>query len=238
MKVNQSINIEFVGLPGTGKTTISALMTELLNNKRINTINTVDSHRHHVISFINYLSKTKHLMYLTVTKPSLVAQIISIVFPNKNFSLLEFIKDILNLCYTISLILILQNSPGFHILDEGLLQYFWSYQCRHCTKIDLNLFLEIWTSTYSFKSNVICLSAKTKTIKERLFDRKNNCNKMGKMVRMAKSSEMFHEMEETRILAELLSKSLIVNLYYIDTDLDIDSVKKKILPDVIQKILS
>lgn len=129
--------IEFIGLPGSGKTSISkGISSELKNNKN------------KVLCPSNMIGvkpvpvrisiKLFYTLLALFASPLITTRYISFLFASKQNSLSDFIKNLLNILYNHGLYIQYRNKPYIVLMDQGILQGLWSIVYTSTKKVNLS----------------------------------------------------------------------------------------------------
>ncbi|NDI34863.1 AAA family ATPase [Chengkuizengella sediminis] len=176
---NDNIMVEFLGVPGTGKTTISHMVSKSLSKNGV--------HVHEPTYAMNSMGKTRrqYTKILSIIKVFLIAPrtciyAIKLIIPSQQKSLKDFIKTVINLLFIIFIIKSCSNKKGVHILDQGFFQAIWSIEYsanHHIEGIKIN---KLRKMVYSKPLLVIDIHAVHTEVLQRLNLRETNYSRVEK----------------------------------------------------------
>lgn len=132
------IVLDFFGLPGSGKSTVSRELKTLLEKKHIDVSfeSYVLDHEYH-----SYIRKAKKLFYtfrLLLSCPIACVNVMHIVKVNKN-TFCDMISAYINLCYKLWIVYVNQNKE-YVIFDEGFIQGIISLSLYNSEKFQKNFY--------------------------------------------------------------------------------------------------
>lgn len=121
--------IEFIGNPGSGKSTIADNLTIELRKKYM---------IYNRGMSINRLKKTLYLILLLILKPLLFSRLVKNVRKTEQPNINTLLKMCLNILYITGLVLYhKKTNNNFIFLDQGLLQAIWSIEIESKNNFDI-----------------------------------------------------------------------------------------------------
>ena len=167
-----SFSIEFVGLPGVGKSTLSNQVSEALVNENFQVtepIRSIDdrSTPHRVLSKIRFVAE--HF----VRRPRTSFRTSHTLIQTDQDSVSDFVRVAFNLHYVAGVIVHARSGTGVTLFDQGPYQGVWSIGLR--STIDWDLLLDRFTRflAQTAPDLIVFVEADTDTIVDRLHSRED-----------------------------------------------------------------
>lgn len=120
MGVFMSIILDFHGIPGSGKSTISHQLAITMKEKGFNVIEPSYCIDHMFNPIVRKIVKLFMTIIFCLLKPKGFFEVLSIVYDNR-YKKSEIIKDIVNISYKLMVVLIFKHKD-YIIFDEGFVQ--------------------------------------------------------------------------------------------------------------------
>ncbi|MDX8361119.1 AAA family ATPase [Cytobacillus sp. IB215316] len=171
--------IEFIGIPGVGKTTLSHMLAKSLSVKGFH-VNEPTYKINSKKKLFKKITKLLYIMKILLTAPKICIYAIHIILKTHQRSYNDFIKTVSNLLYVIAIIKANSTKKGIHILDQGFVQALWSieYSAHQLIKpLDLKQLIEM---VHSKPLLIIDLHVKHTEVLKRLHQRKTNYSRLEK----------------------------------------------------------
>lgn len=118
--LTKCVHVEFYGLPGSGKSTISHMLAEELRAKGFDVYEPSYNSDHMLHPIVRKIFKLYKTTLFSLRYPRLVKEIYELLFQGKRIELLCFLKHFLNIAPKI--ICYLNSQSKIYIWDEGLVQ--------------------------------------------------------------------------------------------------------------------
>ncbi|MDX8363746.1 AAA family ATPase [Cytobacillus sp. Hm23] len=176
---HNDIMVEFIGIPGVGKTTLSHMLAKSLSVKGFH-VNEPTYKINSKKEFFKKITKLLYIMKILITAPNICIYAIQIILKTHQKSYKDFIKTASNLLFVIAIIKSNSTKKGIHILDQGFFQALWSieYSAHHLIKpLDLKQLLEM---VHSKPLLIIDLHVKHTEVLKRLHQRKTDYSRIEK----------------------------------------------------------
>lgn len=184
-----SLIVEFVGLPGSGKTTIAK---EIYDRGNI-AGNTVDYPLYifYKKSWISRnVSKLLNIFFFAVVNPLVFLTIIKMVVTSGQKRPSDYFRLSLNSVYIISIIKKFSTSENIVLFDEGILHHGWAIKLGAKKSVDFEKYLRICGPD----SIIIHVFCDKEVVKERMINR-GKLNSRHKFIKddLEKSEKLMHE---------------------------------------------
>lgn len=134
--------VEFLGMSGCGKSTLSMEVYNLLKDEGFN----VKNPTYNISSYnklIRSIIKLYYLLVIILLYPLLTINLFYFILTTGQESIKDFIKVTLNLFYIIRVLTKYKKEDEIILLDQGLLQAFWSINFTSGVKFNSNIFNKI-----------------------------------------------------------------------------------------------
>ncbi|MFS1517074.1 hypothetical protein V1503_11515 [Bacillus sp. SCS-151] len=205
---HNDIMIEFIGIPGVGKTTLSHMLAKSLSVKGFH-VNEPTYKINSKKEFFKKITKLLYIIRILITAPNICMYAIKIILKTHQKSFKDFIKTGTNLLFVIAIIKSNSIKKGIHILDQGFFQALWSieYSAHHLIKpLDLKQLIEM---VYSKPLLIIDLHVKHTEVLKRLHQRKSNYSRIERDVLEALPN---HIQISNEILSQLKHDISVINI--------------------------
>jgi hypothetical protein len=229
--------VEFVGLPGVGKSTLSHRVAEELRKDFANVEEPsfIASHRHGRIS---QALKTYGLALKTIIMhPAFSLNSIQTIWNSEQRSFSEAKNMIINWLYVSASSRRASNISGLHVLDQGSIQAIWSVAMRAGSQNWISL-MDLLIMNYNCRVIVVWVSAQIPTVVRRMknrerkqsrFDRLSNDEVLSTMKRGGELLNLIiTEFDQRAIQENTFSQVLIDN----DKDDSIESQIQKVIVEI------
>ena len=124
--LNGPIFVEFIGLPGSGKSTLSRRVAQALRGRGVAVTEATYWLDHVVHKHVRQFVKVFLALSNVLTNPRLTLYCLDDIRRTRQRTALDFLMTFLNFTYVSQTIKILSRIPGVHLLDQGLFQAMWS----------------------------------------------------------------------------------------------------------------
>lgn len=125
-KHHPSIIIEFIGMPGVGKTTLSKILSEKYKRDGSFNVKEPTNKVENLKKFERVLYKLRLMIRACIMNPILVFNILYVVIKSKQKRLFDFIVVLTNLIFIVSLYKEKLRHKEISIYDQGLFQAIWA----------------------------------------------------------------------------------------------------------------
>lgn len=122
----RSVVIEFVGLPGVGKSTLSHRVAEILQQRGWQVDQPTYSVDHKMRTWERLLLKLRLVSGEAILHPACAVRSVKAILATRQASAADFIRLTVNWLFMSSLLRKTDRRTGVHMFDEGLLNALWS----------------------------------------------------------------------------------------------------------------
>lgn len=168
--VRDGFIVEFFGLPGVGKSTLSHRVVQILRQRGIPVREPTQVGMQILDRHTRIIKKGMFIALEMLISPKSVWLSARIIASSKQKSALDFIKTYLNWLYVSSLLRTHINKLGIHIFDEGILQALWSIAFT-AEGLDLSKITRIALRSTAIPYLIVVLQANHETVERRLTER-------------------------------------------------------------------
>lgn len=138
---------EFIGLPGSGKTTIANELTKELNKYKYNKAIYPLYHLYKKNWVYRNLYKSVFVFIYSISHLSIFREVISIILNSKQSNLRDNLTLSFNLLFYLSIRERYKNTEKFVIFDEGLIHHVWAISVNSRSDDPFKLFSKILKPT-------------------------------------------------------------------------------------------
>jgi thymidylate kinase len=170
--------IEFFGLPGSGKSTMSRLVADLLLKRGLAVEEITYDLDHKRPRVERLLVKISHLLQYAATHPRYVLSGLAQVVATRQRSLLDLGKSVFNWMFIASIASRTQSSHTITLLDQGVAQALWSIRFAARQQNSLELLLAEAERAPLRPDLIICVRANFQTIGDRLAARARRVSRL------------------------------------------------------------
>lgn len=212
--------IEFVGLPGSGKTTLSHFAAEILRGQGTAVLEPTYTVNNEMRTVQRYLTKSWYCTRLSWLRPGSALQWFLLIVASRQKTFIDFVSMVINCFFILEIYRHHSRHKGICFLDQGICQAIvsLSYSSRMDNFIESRLFRPInIMSTLVFR--IIHIETDVKTIVRRLEKRKQKQSRLERKKNSADFKEIIRS-EERKI--ELLLTKLHCQL-----QADIDTIHRR-----------
>lgn len=165
--VRNSFIVEFIGLPGVGKTTVSNRVAALLRQRGIsvNELSNIELFKHR--KYKRIIRKGIFIAREVIFNPKGVWLSARIIISSKQRSIKDLIKVFLNWVYVSSMKKSCIEVYGVHLFDQGIFQALWSIGFG-ATAVDFPSLAKILFNSLEVPHVVVILNAGQDIIEKRL----------------------------------------------------------------------
>jgi thymidylate kinase len=170
--------VEFFGLPGSGKSTMSRCVAELLRTHGLNVDETTYEldHQHSVV--VRLILKASHILRLAITHPfRLLSSLVDILSTDQS-TWADFGKSLFNWLFIVSIVSGKRKYDRVVILDQGVAQAFWSINFAAQRQARLDKMLTSVQQSAIKPDLVIYVRAKLQTVGSRLSARTDRASRL------------------------------------------------------------
>jgi len=187
--MSQPIIIEFIGLPGTGKSTLCKKVCMCLQNQKY-PVSQPTFNIEHYSTFNRIVTKLKFVIKSLISHPHTIPMVIGEIIIKNRQTATDTIRVLFNLSYIDGIIADYRTPEGVCLLDQGPYQGVWS--------VGLNAD-EAWSSVFDRFSKylrqntpdlIVCVDAKPEIVASRL------ANRSGGDTRLSADSSQFNRAVE------------------------------------------
>ena len=169
--------IEFIGLPGVGKSTLSHRVAEILQRRGWRVAQPTYSADHDLRSWERQLLKVRLVLAEAVLHPIRTASSVRAILATRQAGASDLIHVTVNWLFMSSLLRKAERREGVHIFDEGLLNALWSIGFRARSAAHVTM-LERLARQRSTPVVVALMESDIPSIRERLHLRKNGDSRL------------------------------------------------------------
>jgi GTPase SAR1 family protein len=173
--------IEFFGLPGAGKTTLSRRLTQLLRNEGVKVNHPNDD----MISLKEGMRRKIHKLPYIIKEPLFhpVQSLRAALAINGSCqrSVADFSKVLVNWWYVTAILRSPKTRMHFSVLDQGVFQALWSIVLTGKTLDSFNHFGDLLLKSSFLPQIVVLVEARIPTLLERLIQREGSNSRLEKV---------------------------------------------------------
>lgn len=214
------IIIDFLGIPGSGKTTLSHLAAEILREEGITVVEPTYCINNEMSILHRYLTKSWYSLKLTVFKPAWALYWLFIILQSRQKTLKDFLLMIINCFYILEIYRQYSLYDYICFLDQGICQAILSLSFHSRTKFFIEKKLIIafdFLSTLDFR--VVHIEASVDTIIQRLKKRRKKQSRLERLKNTAKPVQLIRdEKRKIECLLAMLCKLLNADIVTVDTN--------------------
>lgn len=236
---NKTLIVEFIGLPGVGKSTLSHHIAEEMRNDHKSVSELSNYHSHHRSRFSQALRVRALALKTLFLKPRHSYASIRTIGQSKQQSFSETKNMGLSWLYNSELTRQLGRTCGVHILDQGLIQAVWSVAMRAKSQSWIDL-MDLLKVNYNCRVLVVWVTAGIPTVLARIHGREREQSRFDGMSEnlmrsvMERGSSVFDQIMSE--FDELVIQDQKFSRIRIDNDGDDMAEQTQKLIDVINEI--
>jgi thymidylate kinase len=229
------VSVEFFGMPGVGKSTLSNRISKLLSNNNIAVEQKAYLLSHQMSRVNRVFFKVLYVLKELLLHPSYAFISIKTIFQTQQKSTTDLIKVVFNWFFVSSLIRSNRNHSGVRLFDEGIFQALWSI--GFSGKNESFSILKPLFSLMPLPDIIIVPEANLATIKLRMSGRQRHDSRLekGSVELLELADSLFSETKEILKLLSEQHKGLHLFCVKNDRNIDLES-NAKILAAKIESI--
>jgi energy-coupling factor transporter ATP-binding protein EcfA2 len=175
--------VEFVGLPGSGKSTIAHALADLLREHGATVSEPTWRIDHTLRPSLRLLRKASLAIAAAARDPYRARGIIESIVQSRQPTTREVLKLVINALYVAEAAERCERRPGVHVFDQGLLQQLWSALYRAAESSDLEARCRESLALGSTLANVVVVDAPLVTLQRRLQVRRGGASRLERQLR-------------------------------------------------------
>jgi len=186
------MHVEFLGLPGAGKTTMSRAVAAALRERRIPVTEPTYRVDHKVGNGVRQAVKLWYSLRRMIRRPLLSARWARTVLGSHQRALGSSWLETANLLYLLELIRSEAARPGVHLFDQGLFQALWSLAYDSASPdVIPRLVLERVRRSLPRTAVVVVVEASVTTVRARLLERPGTTSRLQRALTNGRSAAAF-----------------------------------------------
>ncbi|NIX78087.1 hypothetical protein [Microvirga terricola] len=174
--------VEFLGLPGAGKSTLSHLVANLLLERRYTVEETTYDLDRRFGKFERSVIKLAHIARYLCTHPRCALSNVSSILATRQATLADIKKSIPNWLYVASLVSRRRSDDRIILLDQGVAQAVWSIGFAAEQELWLDLHMNTTSERTPKPDLIIQVQASFETVSVRLDSRKKRISRLESLV--------------------------------------------------------
>lgn len=168
--VRGGLLVEFLGLPGVGKSTISHQVAEILRKEGISVAEPTYVLAHKTRTHTRILKKSAHAIWGTLCRPSRACLLASVVVASRQRSIGDSARTLFNCLFLSSLMRRCEQAGGIYLFDQGMFQALWSIGFHADDRAFVNSLHKL-CNVILLPAVIVLVEAPVESIKQRLTGR-------------------------------------------------------------------
>ena len=235
------IFVEFIGLPGAGKSTLSHKVARNLVQTGLSVNEATYKIDHGLTPGFRRLRKFGFVLLALVTSPSSSLALLREVGRLGQNTVGDTIKIVFNALYLGGIYQYLRGQPGIHFFDQGILQAFWSIGYSAKKNLDVRYVGELVENILPLRTIVVYVNVSSETAIDRLKCRGSATSRLEKFLEAGEW--IFWKWSHSRLCLDIVlkvashlhQKKTLLNTYFIKNN---DKTVEEIVTEVSKLLLT